>query len=46
MGSEQSAFHEQVARLAYRYWTERGCVHGHDREDWLRAERELRGTDY
>jgi hypothetical protein len=35
--------HEQVAQLAHRYWAERGHQHGHHVEDWLRAERELRG---
>ena len=34
--------HEQVARLAHRFYTERGSEHGHDKEDWLRAESELR----
>jgi|GEM_PF-1424550 len=34
--------YSQVAQLAYRYWQERGCKHGHDHEDWERAERELR----
>jgi DUF2934 family protein len=34
---------EEVARLAHRYWTERGGQHGHDAEDWFRAEQELRG---
>jgi hypothetical protein len=34
---------EQIARLAHQYWLERGCQHGHDAEDWLRAEQELRG---
>jgi HSP90 family molecular chaperone len=33
---------EQIARLAYRYWQERGCQHGHHDEDWARAEQELR----
>lgn len=33
---------EEIARLAYRYWNERGRAPGHDDEDWLRAERELR----
>jgi hypothetical protein len=32
---------EQVARLAHQYWLERGCQHGHDAEDWFRAEQEL-----
>jgi len=37
------ASHEQIAALAHRYWTERGKQHGHDAEDWLRAEQELLG---
>jgi hypothetical protein len=35
--------HDQVAQLAHKYWSERGCQHGHHVEDWLRAEHELRG---
>jgi hypothetical protein len=35
--------HEEIARLAHKFWAERGGLHGHDAEDWLRAERELRG---
>lgn len=35
--------HEEIARLAHKFWAERGGQHGHDAEDWLRAERELRG---
>ena len=35
--------HEQIAELAHRYWAERGRKHGHDAEDWLRAERALLG---
>ena len=35
--------HEQIAELAHRYWAERGRQHGHDAEDWLRAERALLG---
>ena len=34
--------HDQVALLAHRYYIERGFEHGHDEEDWLRAESELR----
>lgn len=37
------ASHDDIARLAHRFWAERGQQHGHDAEDWLRAERELRG---
>lgn len=34
--------HDEVAKLAHRYWAERGCKDGHDVEDWFRAEQELR----
>lgn len=34
---------DDVAKLAHRYWAERGHKHGHHVEDWLRAEQELRG---
>jgi hypothetical protein len=33
---------EQIARLAHQYWLARGCQHGHDADDWFRAEQELR----
>ena len=35
--------HDEIARLAHKFWAERGRQHGHDAEDWLRAEQELRG---
>lgn len=31
----------QVAKRAFLFFLERGAKHGHDVEDWLRAEREL-----
>lgn len=34
---------EQIAALAYSYWEARGRQGGSPEEDWLRAERELRG---
>jgi len=34
---------EEIARLAHKYWAERGFQHGAAEQDWLRAERELRG---
>jgi Protein of unknown function (DUF2934) len=40
---QMKASHEEIARLAHRFWTERGRQHGHDTEDWLRAERQLLG---
>jgi hypothetical protein len=30
-----------IARRAYQLFVQRGGEHGHDWEDWLRAEREL-----
>lgn len=33
--------YEQIARLTYQYWQERGCPDGSPEEDWLRAEIEL-----
>jgi Protein of unknown function (DUF2934) len=35
--------HEKVAQLAYSYWIARGYTSGGAEEDWLRAERELKG---
>jgi hypothetical protein len=31
-----------IAERAYGFYLDRGCVDGFDREDWLRAERELK----
>lgn len=33
---------EEVARLAFAYWEERGRPEGSSAEDWFRAEAELR----
>ena len=33
---------DEVERLAYLYWEERGCVHGCHDEDWYRAEADVR----
>ena len=30
--------YEEIARVAYYFYEERGRKHGHDVEDWLRAE--------
>ncbi|HMF59601.1 MAG TPA: DUF2934 domain-containing protein [Vicinamibacterales bacterium] len=34
-------FEEEVADRAYEHWQARGCGHGHDRDDWFRAENEI-----
>ena len=31
-----------VARRAYDLYLARGCEHGHDVDDWIQAEREVR----
>jgi hypothetical protein len=37
------ATHEEIARRAYEIFEHRGRVHGYDLDDWLQAERDLRG---
>jgi len=32
---------EEIERLAYSYWQERGCPIGSPDEDWYRAEKDL-----
>ena len=34
---------DEIARRAYEIYCERGCEHGRDMDDWLRAENELKG---
>lgn len=36
-----SLLQAQIAERAYEQWKSRGCHHGHDVEDWLRAEQEV-----
>jgi hypothetical protein len=33
---------DEIARLAYLYWLDRGCQNGSPEEDWFRAEQQLR----
>jgi hypothetical protein len=41
-GKTEGPTQEQIARRAYELFAARGGEHGHDVEDWLQAERELR----
>ncbi|MCX7885728.1 MAG: DUF2934 domain-containing protein [Verrucomicrobiae bacterium] len=34
--------HEEIAARAYQIYLERGCQPGHELDDWLQAEYELR----
>ncbi len=35
---------EYIELRAFQLFEDRGCEHGHDLEDWLRAEAEILGT--
>jgi hypothetical protein len=39
-----SATERDIARRAYDLYLARGCEQGHDVEDWLQAERDLRAA--
>jgi hypothetical protein len=41
-GKGEGPSQEQIAKRAYELFEARGGEHGHDVEDWLQAERELR----
>ena len=38
----QHVSHEEIARLAHHFYTQRGHQHGKHEDDWYRAEQELR----
>ena len=40
--SEHPEDRDEIARLAYQYYLERGGEHGSHEEDWYRAEQEIR----
>lgn len=37
--------HDQISRIAYRLWQERGCPAGSPEVDWLRAEAEFEAAE-
>ena len=41
---DPNTYHDDIARLAYHFWEQRGRVEGSPDEDWLRAEQEWRRT--
>ncbi len=34
---DASTHHDEIARVAYFLWLDRGAQHGHEQGDWLRA---------
>jgi hypothetical protein len=42
-GGPSSPTYDQVRSRAYELYEARGCEDGHDLDDWLQAELELRG---
>ena len=47
VGADNSAPSEDLIRLrAFEIYLERGGVHGHDLDDWLQAQVEVRGHAY
>ena len=40
--ASQVVSYKEIARVAYELFERRGCVHGHDLEDWIEAERVVR----
>jgi hypothetical protein len=40
--TQSSVPSEKVAARAYQKWMQKGCKHGHDRQDWLEAEAEIK----
>ena len=37
-------FNQKIAQKAYELYVERGYVHGNDVEDWVKAERIVKGS--
>lgn len=37
-----SGSHEEIARVAFELFQQRGAVHGFDQQDWFEAERIVR----
>lgn len=37
-GTRTASQAEEIQKLSYQFFVERGYEHGHDQEDWLRAE--------
>lgn len=42
LNAQPGNYADEISEVAYTYWETRGCVDGHDVEDWLMAEQEVR----
>jgi hypothetical protein len=42
---EKASLNERIAKRAYELYELRGCLDGYAHEDWVQAEREIRGAD-
>ena len=40
----QEQLHEKIAQKAYEFFQQRGCRHGYDLQDWLEAEKIIKGA--
>jgi len=39
--NDKASLYLKIAERAYSYYVKRGFKHGHDMEDWLKAEKEI-----
>ncbi len=44
MPQRQAVADDEIARRAYALYEQRNCADGHDVDDWLCAEQEVRGA--
>jgi hypothetical protein len=44
MAAAPTPSREEIARLAEKFWAERGWPEGSPEQDWLRAEQELKAA--
>jgi len=42
MTTSDAHLDERIQKKAYEFFEQRGCIHGYDMEDWLRAEEIIR----
>lgn len=40
--ADLNRYEEEIARLAYHLWEQRGYAHGYHEEDWYRAQEEIK----